>query len=36
MKKTRKTGRIEKVVKLLYLVGILSQEEQEQMIKRRH
>ncbi|MFT9847515.1 hypothetical protein [Aneurinibacillus sp. REN35] len=33
MKKPRNTGRIEKVTELLYLMGILSPEEREQMKK---
>ncbi|GEN33742.1 MULTISPECIES: hypothetical protein [Aneurinibacillus] len=33
MKKPRRTGRIEKVTELLYLMGVLTQEEREQIKK---
>lgn len=36
MKKPRHSGRIEKVTELLYLMGILSPEEREQMRKAQN
>ncbi|MED0669914.1 hypothetical protein [Aneurinibacillus aneurinilyticus] len=33
MRKPRRTGRIEKVTELLYMMGVLSQEERDQMKK---